>query len=116
MFFISVVVMRQTPSLGSRDESLISGFHPEERFSPATSGAQCPNAALFPPLLNKSSLGARSARRRKAVSPDPALPPELTLAITHVPLSSLSEYRNNPRTHSPEQIQQIADHKGVRLH
>jgi ParB-like chromosome segregation protein Spo0J len=31
------------------------------------------------------------------------------LAITHVPLSSLTEYGNNPRTHSPEQIQQIAE-------
>jgi len=59
--------------------------------------------------INKSPLGARSARRRNAVSPDPALPPELTLAITNVPLSSLSEYGNNPRTHSPEQIQQIAE-------
>ena len=37
------------------------------------------------------------------------MPPELDLAITYVPLLSLSEYSNNPRTHSPEQIQQVAE-------
>src|ERR1700730_1065826 len=61
-----------------------------------------PKRRVISTAINKSSLRARSAT-------DPALSPELTLAITHVPLSSLSEYGNNPRTHSPEQIQQIAE-------
>ena len=46
---------------------------------------------------------------REIAKPGLAFAPDLSLAVSYVSPTELTEYSNNPRTHSPDQIQKIAE-------
>jgi hypothetical protein len=54
-------------------------------------------------------LTARKSKTRKTASPGPAFAPDLSLSVSYVSPSDLTEYAGNPRTHSPDQIEKIAE-------
>lgn len=66
--------------------------------SPATKSAGAP-----------APTRTRRAATREIANPGPPSVPDFSLAISYMSPSELTEYRNNPRAHSPDQIQKIAE-------
>jgi hypothetical protein len=56
-----------------------------------------------------SSSAARTSKSGKTRTPRSTLASELLLAVTYFSPSDLVEYADNPRTHTPDQIQKIAE-------
>jgi hypothetical protein len=51
----------------------------------------------------------RRAKKRETANPGSAFAPDLSLAVSYASPSGLTEYASNPRTHSPDQIEKIAE-------
>ena len=52
-----------------------------------------------------SSSAARTSKSGKTRTPRSTFAPDLSLTVSYVSPTELTEYGNNPRTHSPDQIQ-----------
>lgn len=61
------------------------------------------------PAPLSAPVATRRSKTPETANPGPALAPDLSLAISYISPSELIEYPNNPREHSPNQIQQIAE-------
>src|SRR5208337_1663300 len=98
----------------SLDEITSLGLYPERNFphQKAALMAKRRDVSSFPATKTanlSAPIPARKSRARKIAEPVPAVAPDLALAIIYVSPSGLIDYGNNPRTHSPSQIQQIAE-------
>jgi hypothetical protein len=61
------------------------------------------------PTKRSSISEPRKSTTREIANPGAAFAPDLSLGIAYMSVSELTEYDKNPRTHSSDQIQQIAE-------